>query len=237
MASCESVATRETNSPPGSNHFVAILPRQVPGYVRLDISTITYGPPRNAIVQYGGILGAAFDEIGNQARDQATQLIQLRYDAGIYTLADANRAFAQINSSRAWQPLAWYDLLPPNKGGLPVATTFIIGPSQDFINNGLFRLDHKFGFKLKDHEISGERFGRSSGGRVDIGDPLLRNWTARFRPTASFSSKMPFINHIGLGIYLDYRRRGVKRLELGVIGRYKPDEGLEGNVSLELWWP
>ncbi len=223
--------------------FLLLLPTQERARaagIRLDIETVTYGPPKNTKIAYGGIIGAALDELENQLRDQASQYIKLRYDAGIYTLAQANSAFSVIGSRSPLligdRDLRWFEQLPVSKGGLPVGSTIIIGPNKDFLDNGLFKLDYKFGFKLKDHEIRFDKVGgKSSGG---VGDPLLRDWTMRFRPTASFTSKLPLLNYIGLGIYFDYRRKGVKRIEVGFLTKYDFGErDFEVVVTLELYYP
>lgn len=190
--------------------------------IELSLDNYTYGPPKNTEYRYGGIPGAILDELDNQLRDQALQYIRLRYDAGIIDLAEANKEFSLIGaSSWGFRPLAWFERMPPTKGGLPIATTIIIGPSKDFANNGLFKLDHKFGFKLKDHEFK------------SLSDPILRNFTLRVRPSASFSSKTLF-NHLGIGLFVDYRPVKHKLFELGCLGRYSLRNGFEVSLSFQL---
>jgi hypothetical protein len=201
--------------------LLALLPSEC-GAIDLDIDNYSYGPPKNTDYRYGGIVGAALDEIENQLRDQAYQYITLRYDAGIIDLSEANREFSLIGtSSWGFKPLTWFERMPTAKGGMPISTIVVIGPSKDFANNGLFKLDHKFGFKLKDHEFQ------------HLGDPILRNWKMRIRPSASFSSKTLF-NHIGIGFYFDYRPRRVRLFELGILGRYSMRNGLEVSVVFQL---
>jgi len=215
------------------------------GYVRLSLDTVTYGPPKNATVKYGGIVGAALDELGNQLQDQAAQYINLRLDSGILSQTEASHELG----AAVWTPygqvdgdsggLRWFERLPVSKGGLPFHTIVVIGPSKDFVDTGVFKLDNKFGFKLKDQEFDGANLGVEASGDPwsRVGDPLIRDWSMKFRPSCSFNAKT-LINYVGAGVLFDYTKsflgRRRKLLEVGVMGKYTLDTGYEVSFSLEL---
>lgn len=159
--------------------------------------------PATIKINYSGLYGLVVEETREYLRDLYTDYNILLYKEEVIDFNEVRNRAARLNDEMMvfkWWERRWYC----NSS----VKTFTLGPTDDIINNGLFRLTSSFRFKLREFEyvMSGER----SGGN-------FRTWGTKARISPYMSLNISGINRAGVNISLFLYRfnRSVAVLQFG----------------------